>query len=83
MAESRLRLPAEGRTDNSSDVQPKGKNQARVHICSPLDSALRISEALSITKQDCDLDNLVIKIMGKRENIDLFRCRMKLGKTIS
>lgn len=47
--------------------KPKRNNQTRAHMvsCLLLDTGLRISEGLSITKQDCDLDNLVIKVLGK------------------
>jgi integrase len=48
--------------------KPKGKNQARAHIvaCLILDCCLRISEALSLTRQRVDLDNLVAASQGQR-----------------
>jgi len=46
---------------------PKGTNERRVHtfICICLDTGLRLSEGLSLTKESVDLDNLVIKVKGK------------------
>jgi site-specific recombinase XerD len=46
---------------------PKGRNERRVHtfICLCLDTGLRLSEALSLAKDNVDLDNLVIRVRGK------------------
>jgi len=40
---------------------------ARLHclVCLLLDTGLRISEALGLTREDLDLDNLVLKVRGK------------------
>lgn len=46
---------------------PKGVNERRIHTFCVLllDTGLRLSEALSLTKESVDLDNLVIKVKGK------------------
>jgi len=42
-------------------------SERRLHtlICLLFDTGLRISEALSLTKENVDLDNLSIKVHGK------------------
>ena len=47
--------------------KPKGRNLTRAHAvaCLLLDTGLRISEALNLAKSDIDLDNLVIRALGK------------------
>lgn len=46
---------------------PNGTNDRRIHTfaCLVLDTGLRLSEALSLTKDSVDMDNLVIKVRGK------------------
>jgi integrase/recombinase XerD len=46
---------------------PKGVNARRIHtfVLLVLDTGLRLSEALSLTRDVVDLDNLVIKVRGK------------------
>lgn len=46
---------------------PKGKNDRRIYtfVLLVLDTGLRLSEALSLTKDAVDMDNLVIKVKGK------------------
>lgn len=46
---------------------PKGTNEKRIltFICLCLDTGLRLSEGLSLTKDSIDFDNLVIKVKGK------------------
>jgi site-specific recombinase XerD len=45
----------------------KGRNQIRCHtvVCLILDTGLRISEALRLTREDLDFDNLTIHVLGK------------------
>jgi integrase/recombinase XerD len=47
--------------------KPKTQNERRLHtlVCMLFDTGLRISEALTLTWQNVDLDNLVLKINGK------------------
>ena len=46
---------------------PKGVNDRRIHtfVLLVLDTGLRMSEALSLTTDSVDFDNLVIKVRGK------------------
>ena len=46
---------------------PKGKNDRRIHtfVLLVLDTGLRLSEALSLTREAVDFDNLVINVRGK------------------
>ncbi len=47
--------------------KPNGTNQTRAHVVGLLllDTGLRISEALGLAKEDCDFDNLILKVLGK------------------
>jgi len=47
--------------------KPKGANQTRVHVaaCLMLDCGLRLSEVLTLRRGDVDLDNLLVKVVGK------------------
>src|SRR5581483_9542178 len=47
--------------------KPKGLNQIRTHVASLLilDCGLRISELLGLRYEQCDFDNLVIRVKGK------------------
>src|SRR5262249_25602827 len=47
--------------------KPIGRNQERAHIIAlaALDTGLRISELLSLTRQDVDFDNLILRVHGK------------------
>jgi site-specific recombinase XerD len=47
--------------------KPKGINQARTHTAAllMLDTGLRISELLGLEYENCDFDNLVLKVKGK------------------
>jgi integrase/recombinase XerD len=47
--------------------RPQGRNARRVHCaaCLILDTGLRISEALGLRRQDVDLENLVLHVLGK------------------
>lgn len=46
---------------------PTGENDRRIHtfICLLLDTGLRLSEGLSLRRDDIDFDNLVLKVKGK------------------
>lgn len=47
--------------------KPSGTNEVRAHAITLvlLDTGLRISECLSLTKKDLDFDNLIIRVKGK------------------
>jgi len=47
--------------------RPKGDSERRLHtlVCLLLDTGLRISEALSLKKENVDLDDLAVKVYGK------------------
>ncbi len=47
--------------------KPKGRNQARAHLiaCVVLDCGLRISEVLTLTWENVDLDSVCLKVKGK------------------
>ena len=47
--------------------KPKGVNQTRTHTAALLilDGGHRISESLGLPFEDCDLENLVVKVRGK------------------
>jgi len=49
------------------NFKPKGAYQARGHalMLTVLDTGLRATEALSITKESVDMDNLAIRVVGK------------------
>jgi len=49
------------------DFRPKGINQARTHAAAllMLDCGLRISEVLGLMYENCDFENLVVKVRGK------------------
>jgi integrase/recombinase XerD len=49
------------------EFKPRGINQARTHAVALLilDSGLRISEALGLIYENCDFENLVVKVRGK------------------
>jgi site-specific recombinase XerD len=59
--------------------KPQGINQTRTHAAAMLilDGGYRISEVLGLPFENCDFENLVIKVRGKGENIGWFLCRLK------
>ena len=77
-------------TFNAQQVQgvlnsrPKTKNEFRLHalLCLLLDSGLRISEALSLTKDDVNWDSLTIKVRGKGNKHRLVPISQELRKVL-
>ena len=58
--------------------------ERRLHtlVCLLLDTGLRISEALSLTKENVDLDNLAIKVYGKGGKHRLVPFSLELRKVL-
>jgi integrase/recombinase XerD len=61
-----------------------GQNERRLHtlVCLLFDTGLRISEALSVTKENVDLDNLAIKVNGKGGKHRLVPFSLELRKVL-
>ena len=49
------------------NYRPRRRGQKRLHaiVCLLLDTGIRIEEALTMKREDVDLENLIIKVMGK------------------
>jgi integrase/recombinase XerD len=64
--------------------RPKGKNRTKAHLtaCVILDCGLRISEALSLTWEQVDLDNLCLKVKGKGSKERLVPVSLELRKML-
>ena len=64
--------------------KPVGRNQTRAHTIAmvALDTGMRISELLSLTRQDVDLDNLVLLVHGKGNKQRLVPVSIELRKTL-
>ena len=64
--------------------KPIGRNQTRAHSIAmvALDTGLRISELLSLTRQDVDLDNLVLLVHGKGNKQRLVPVSVELRKVL-
>jgi integrase/recombinase XerD len=64
--------------------KPIGRNQTRAHTIAmvALDTGMRISELLSLTRQDVDLDNLVLVVHGKGNKQRLVPVSIELRKTL-
>ncbi len=64
--------------------KPIGRNQTRAHTIAmvALDTGMRISELLSLTRQDVDLDNLVLLVHGKGNKQRLVPVSVELRKTL-
>jgi len=62
----------------------KSTNLVRAHLVALtiLDTGLRISEALGLSKEDMDFDNLVIKVIGKGGKHRLVPFSMELRKSV-
>lgn len=47
--------------------QPRGRTQHRIHViaCLLLDTGMRIDEALSLRREQVDMDNLLLRVTGK------------------
>jgi integrase/recombinase XerD len=63
---------------------PIGRNQARAHVIAlvALDTGMRISELLSLTRQDVNLDNLVLLVHGKGNKQRLVPVSVELRKVL-
>lgn len=64
--------------------KPIGRNQARAHVIAltALDTGLRISELLGLTRENVDLDNLVLKVHGKGNKQRLVPVSIELRKAL-
>jgi site-specific recombinase XerD len=64
--------------------KPKGINQTRTHMAAMLilDGGYRISELLDLPSQDCDFDNLVVKVRGKGNKHRLVPLSVEMRKTL-
>ena len=64
--------------------RPASTAERRLHtlVCLLLDTGLRISEALSLTKENVDLDNLAIKVFGKGGKHRLVPISLELRKAL-
>jgi site-specific recombinase XerD len=64
--------------------KPIGRNETRAHTIAlvALDTGLRISELLSLTRQDVDLDNLVLLVHGKSNKQRLVPVSIELRKVL-
>jgi integrase/recombinase XerD len=58
--------------------------ERRIHalVCLLLDTGLRISEGLSLTKEDIDFDNLVLRVLGKGNKHRLVPVSSELRKIL-
>ena len=64
--------------------KPVGRNQIRAHTIAmvALDTGLRISELLGLTRQDVDLDNMVLLVHGKGNKQRLVPVSVELRKVL-
>jgi integrase/recombinase XerD len=64
--------------------KPIGRNQMRAHTIAmvALDTGLRISELLGLTRQDVDLDNMVLLVHGKGNKQRLVPVSVELRKVL-
>jgi integrase/recombinase XerD len=60
----------------------QGERRLHALVCLLLDTGLRISEALSLTKENVDLDNLAIKVYGKDGKHHLVPFSLELRKVL-
>ena len=80
-------IPATFNADQTNRLvhwKPIGCNQTRAHTIAlaALDTGLRISEPLSLTRQDVDLDSLVLLVHGKGNKQRLVPVSVELRKTL-
>jgi integrase len=59
------------------NFKPKRFSDVRLRclVCLFLDSGLRMSEGLELSKADVDFDTLIIRVKARVENTVSFRCR--------
>ncbi len=64
--------------------KPIGRNETRAHAIAlvALDTGLRISELLGLTRQNVDLDNLVLRVHGKGNKERLVPMSIELRKSL-
>jgi integrase/recombinase XerD len=64
--------------------KPIGRNQARAHIIAltALDSGLRISELLGLSREKVDFENLVLRVKGKGDKHRLVPISIELRKAL-
>jgi integrase/recombinase XerD len=63
---------------------PRGANETRAYVVASLllDTGLRISEALGLRRTDCDLDNLVLKVLRKGNKQQLVPMSFEMRKVL-
>jgi site-specific recombinase XerD len=64
--------------------KPAGGTQARLHVLAltALDTGLRVSELLGLRRMDVDLDNLMIRVVGKGNKHRLVPLSVELWKVL-
>lgn len=64
--------------------KPIGRNETRVHTMAvtALDTGLRLQELLNLTRQDVDLDNLILRVKGKGNKHRLVPVSIELRKLL-
>jgi integrase/recombinase XerD len=62
----------------------RARTQIRLHalVCLLLDTGLRISEALGLTRDDLDLENLIVRVRGKGNKHRLVPMSLELRKIL-
>jgi hypothetical protein len=70
------------RTARLIAFKPRGVNETRTHTAALLilDGGYRISEILDLPFENCDFDNLSMKVQGKATSIDWYRFPWKCGR---
>lgn len=88
---SKLKVDEPGRKTINLEIlrklvihKPKGIAQKRVHILLLLliDTGVRIDEALTLTRQNVDFDNLLMKVMGKGRKERIIPISFKLRRAL-
>jgi integrase/recombinase XerD len=82
----RIKLPIQTLTDKEiqrlAAFRPKGRIQSRTWVLAMLllDCGLRIGEALTLERENVDLDNLVLRVLGKGSKERLVPISLELRK---